>query len=230
MPQYAKPLTLHKGVDNAIQFQFLNQEQRPVDITGKVITCRILKYDGSEILLEKILTDQLPATGIAVLELDPDELLDIDAQKAHYSIEIPVGNFDYPVFVDQNAGGRGEMHIVNSILPSFIPSMEVSIPSGQQFPNLSNISNINSAVLTYYSSVLDTDARSFATLSVELSGYHGNITVQGSTVSNADWYPISTSTYVSTTDTVGESFAGYHPYIRLKFDSPVGDIVKILLR
>ena len=35
MPQYAKPLTLHKGVDNQIQFQFLNQQQKPVDITGK---------------------------------------------------------------------------------------------------------------------------------------------------------------------------------------------------
>ena len=35
MPVYAKPLTLNKGVDNKIQFQFLNQEQKPVDITGK---------------------------------------------------------------------------------------------------------------------------------------------------------------------------------------------------
>jgi hypothetical protein len=43
MPVYAKPLTLNKGVDNRIQFQFLNQEQKPVDITGKSITCRIPK-------------------------------------------------------------------------------------------------------------------------------------------------------------------------------------------
>ena len=48
MPVYAKPLTLHKGVDNQIQFQFLNQEQKPVDITGKSITCRILNYTGND--------------------------------------------------------------------------------------------------------------------------------------------------------------------------------------
>ena len=35
MPQYSKPLTLHRGVDNQIQFQFLNQEQKKVDITGQ---------------------------------------------------------------------------------------------------------------------------------------------------------------------------------------------------
>ena len=56
MPQYAKPLTLHKGVDNQLQFQFLNQEQKPVDITGKSITCRIINYTGGEILLQKALT------------------------------------------------------------------------------------------------------------------------------------------------------------------------------
>ena len=55
MPVYAKPLTLHKGVDNKIQFQFLNQEQKPVDITGKSITCRILKYDGRPFLFEELL-------------------------------------------------------------------------------------------------------------------------------------------------------------------------------
>ena len=55
MPQYAKPLTLHKGVDNKLQFQFLNQEQKPVNITGKSITCRILNYDATEILISKAL-------------------------------------------------------------------------------------------------------------------------------------------------------------------------------
>jgi len=113
MPQYAKPLTLHKGVDHQIQFQFLNQEQKPVDITGKEISCRILNATGTTVLIRKALTIQLGATGIAALMLDPGELEEIEAQKCYYTLEIPVGTFDYPVFVDQNAGGRGDMNIVN---------------------------------------------------------------------------------------------------------------------
>jgi len=135
MPQYAKPLTLHKGVDNMIQFQFLNQQQKPVDITGKSITCRIINYQGNELLLQKALTLQLPATGIAALMLGPADIESFDAQKCYYSLEIPVGEFDYPVFVDQNAGARGDLNIVNSVLPSFVPSMPVTIPTGQSFPN-----------------------------------------------------------------------------------------------
>jgi hypothetical protein len=43
-------------------------------------------------------------------------------------IRIPVNDFDFPVFVDQNAGARGVMNIVNSVLPSFVPSYEITIP------------------------------------------------------------------------------------------------------
>ena len=85
MPQYAKPLTLHKGVDNQIQFQFLNQQQKPVDITGKSIVCRIINNTGGAVLLQKALTLQLPATGIAALELGPADIDGFDAQKCYYS-------------------------------------------------------------------------------------------------------------------------------------------------
>jgi hypothetical protein len=146
MPQYAKPLTLHRGVDNQIQFQFLNQEQKPVDITGKTITCRILNADGTVVLINKALTPQLPLTGICALELNAAEIEDVPAQKAYYSLEIPVGSFDYPVFVDQNAGARGDMNIVDSVLPSFVPSANITIPTGQPFPNLDQNNSIDNAL------------------------------------------------------------------------------------
>ena len=74
MPQYAKSLTLHKGVDNRLQFQFLNQEQKPVDITGKEITFRIISYDGSEQLLNKALDLDFALTGIASIKLNAAEI------------------------------------------------------------------------------------------------------------------------------------------------------------
>ena len=92
MPVYAKPLTLHKGVDNQIQFQFLNQEQKPVDITGKNITCRVLNYEGNTILIQKSLTLQFAATGICALYLNAADLENIEAQKCYYTLEIPVND------------------------------------------------------------------------------------------------------------------------------------------
>jgi len=229
MPVYAKPLTLNRGVDNQIQFQFLNQEQKPVDITDKQITCRIINYEGNVILLQKSLTLQLPATGIAALEVSAADLVPIDPQKCYYSLEIPVGNFDYPVFVDQNAGARGDMYIVNSILPSFVPSIEVTIPTGQGFPN-NNPNQNSSSNLTYYSSVIESSDAPILTFQVKLLEYYGNVDIQGSTIVDGDWYPITSNTYDDTTDTIGYTITGFHPFVRIGFTSNAGAITNILSR
>jgi len=226
MPVYAKPLTLHKGVDNQIQFQFLNQEQKPVDITGKEITCRILNNEGNEVLFQKALTIQLGATGIAALITNAADLEDIDAQKCYYTLEIPVGSFDYPVFVDQNAGGRGIMNIVNSILPNFVPSYAVTIPSGQVFPNTAN----GNTTLTYFSSVIDTTDNPIITIQTQYDEYVGNVIIQGSTIGTGDWYPINEYEYDSLTATVGYTIRGFHPFIQMSFESNAGAAFNILAR
>jgi len=234
MPVYAKPLTLNKGVDNQIQFQFLNQEQKPVDITGKSITCRIMNNAGNQVLLRKALTLQLPATGIAALIVNAADIENIDAQKGYYSLEIPVGEFDYPVFVDQNAGARGDMNIVNSVLPSFVPSQEVTIPTGQPFPNLdanNNINNVLPNANTYYSSIINTSDNPILTLQATLTHYNGDISIEGTTTQQGvDWYPITTSVYSDNSETHGWTINGYHPFIRMVFTSNTGAVTNILAR
>lgn len=234
MPQYAKPLTLNKGVDNQIQFQFLNQEQKPVDITGKTIICRVINTAGNEVLLKKALTLQLPATGICALFVNAAEIENIDAQKAFYSLEIPVDEFDFPVFVDQNAGARGDMNIVNSVLPSFVPSESVSIPTGQPFPNLDINNSIENALpnsTTYYSSIINTNDNPILTLQAKLTEYNGDILIEGTcNQQGTDWYPITSNAYSNNSDTHGWTIQGYHPYIRMAFVSNTGAVTNILAR
>jgi len=228
MPVYAKPLTLHKGVDNQLQFQFLNQEQKPVDITGKEISFRIINYNGSQVLLRKALTPQLPLTGIASVYISPAEIEDFPAQQAHYSLEIPIGAFDFPVFVDQNAGARGEMNIVNSVLPNFVPSYSITIPTGQAFPNSPNA---NGSSITYTTSVLSTNNNPILTIQTEYIEFYGNTTIQGSSIVDNDWYDIQTTAEVSNvTQTVGYVIQGFHPYVRMQFTSNAGAVANLLTR
>ena len=229
MPVYAKPLTLNKGVDNKIQFQFLNQEQKPVDITGKSITCRILNYNGTQVLVQKALDLDFALTGIASLNLNAADIEDIDAQKAYYSLEIPVGEFDYPVFVDANAGARGDMNIVNSVLPSFVPSQAVSIPTGQAFPNISNSSgNTN---LVYYTSIINTQDNPILTIQTRYDEYYGNVTILGSSIVDGDFYVIEEdSELADITETRGYTIHGYHPFVKVEFTSNSGAVTNILAR
>lgn len=229
MPVYAKPLTLNKGVDNRIQFQFLNQEQKPVDITGKSITCRILNYNGTEVLLRKALDLDFALTGIASLKLNAADIEGIDAQRAYYSLEIPVGEFDYPVFVDSNAGARGDMNIVNSVLPSFVPSQVVTIPTGQPFPNISNSSGNTNRV--YDTSIINTQSNPVLTIQTHYDEYYGNVAILGSSIVDGDFYVIQADDdLANVTETRGYTIHGYHPFVKVEFTSNSGAVTNILAR
>ena len=229
MPVYAKPLTLNKGVDNKIQFQFLNQEQKPVDITGKSITCRILNYNGTQVLLRKALNLDFALTGIASLNLNAADIEDIDAQNAYYSLEIPVGEFDYPVFVDANAGARGDMNIVNSVLPSFVPSQIVTIPTGQPFPNISNSSGNTNRV--YDTSIINTQSNPVLTIQTRYDEYYGNVAILGSSIVDGDFYVIQADDdLANVTETRGYTIHGYHPFVKVEFTSNSGAVTNILAR
>jgi hypothetical protein len=162
--------------------------------------------------------------------LNPGELIDIEAQKCYYTLEIPVNEFDYPVFVDQNAGARGVMNIVNSVLPNFLPSYSLTIPTGQQFPN-TNPNSSGEANLTYFSSVLSTSDNPVLTIQTEYIEFYGNTTIQGSSIVDNDWYDITTTEEVANvTQTVGYVIQGFHPYIRMQFTSNAGAVTNILTR
>lgn len=219
---YAKNLTLNKGVDNIIQFQFLNQEQKFIDISSFDITFRLINYTGKEILFRKALTATLPLTGIAELITNSSDLEMIDTQQCFYSLEINDGTYDLPVFVNSEASARGVIQIVDSILPSFVPAMDIEIPS-HAIPS--------SNTVTYTSSVLSTNNNSLLTIQPFLDGYSGTVQVQGSTLPDSNWYNIGDIyTYLDATETAGYTVEGFHPYLRVQFVSTQGNVTGLLAR
>lgn len=219
---YAKNLTLNRGVDNQIQFQFLDQEQKKIDITGKTLSFRLLNYDGTEILLRKALTAFLPLTGLANLTLSSSELIDINPQLCSYSLEIDDGVLNLPIFTTSEANARGTINVVDSVLPKHLPSLPIDIPTHQAVSNTGT---------TYYSSVIGMNGSSLMTFQPYLDAYSGNIVVQGSTIVDDGWYDIDTiGTFVEDTSTTFFSIDGFHPYVRLQFNSTAGNVANILVR
>ena len=52
-PVYAKQLTINKGVDNVLLFEFINQDQKPVNIAGSSFVFRVVNQAGDELLITK---------------------------------------------------------------------------------------------------------------------------------------------------------------------------------
>ena len=64
---YAKNLKIHKGTDNVLLFNFINQDQKPVNNSTATFTFRLMNREGTDVLLSKTM-DAINATKAAVEE------------------------------------------------------------------------------------------------------------------------------------------------------------------
>jgi hypothetical protein len=231
-PVYAKNLKLNLGVDNVILFQFQNQDQKPVNITGATFTFRIISQNGENLLYAKELVSLSNNLGRAKVTIPAADTLAFQAQPASWSLEISSGVLDQAVFTDDYAGARGVIDIVDSVFPAFVASNELTIPD--QAPDSS----------IYYSSELTTNGNRLTTFQLDPIDFTGSLRVEGATFSpdtNQEWYQVpfedlNTGTEVNSlhfttkTGRLGINVEGFHPYIRLEFDISAGNIDLIQYR
>jgi hypothetical protein len=243
-PVYAKKLTINKGVDNVILFEFINQDEKPVNITGSSFVFRAINQAGNEILLEKPLVVLNAATGRAKVTLSSTDLINVLAQPASYSLQrTQPGGLTEAVFVDAQAGARAPVDILDSILPQFIPSSELTIPTleisnqitydGASFGNYPGWNSYwqgNPNGGAYYNSWLNTEFFSsfieprsaVTTIQMDLVGYTGTIKAQAAENYQSIWYNVTESTtYYNETRTIYMNVLGWHPLLRLGFNNSI---------
>ena len=79
-PVYAKKLTVNKGVDNVILFEFVNQDQKPVNITGSALKFRLINLAGNQQLIEKEMVIINAQFGRAKVTLSAAETTEFPAE------------------------------------------------------------------------------------------------------------------------------------------------------
>ena len=241
-PVYAKPLTISKGVDNVLLFEFINQQEKPVNITGSNFLFRAISTAGDEILVEKPLVTLNAATGRAKVTLSSADLLEVLAQPASYSIQRTSGNLVEAVFVDAQAGARAPCNIVDSILPQHVPSAPLTIPTiklsaqasfdGATFSDYPAnpywMGNPNGG--NYWNSFLNTEfyssfiepVNAVTTVQMTLVGYTGTIKAQAAENYQSVFYNVSESvTYYNYTGTIYHNVIGWYPLLRMCFNNSI---------
>jgi hypothetical protein len=130
-PVYAKQLTINKGVDNVLLFEFINQQEKPVNITGSTFLFRVISTEGDRIADRKTHGHTKCGHWTCQGHTNQSELLEVLAQPANYSIQRSSGNLVEAVFTNAQAGARAPVNIVDSILPQHVPSAPLTIPTTQ---------------------------------------------------------------------------------------------------
>jgi hypothetical protein len=241
-PVYAKRLTINKGVDNVLLFEFINQEEKPVNITGSSFVFRAIDQKGTKLLVDEPLVILNGPTGRAKVTLSAEQLLEIQAQPANYSITRTSGNLTEAVFTNAQAGARAPVDIVNSVMPAFVPSSELTIPTIElsnqvqyggtaygQYPggsywngNPNGGSYWNSYNNTEYFSSFIEPRSAVTTVQMDLIQYTGTIKAQWAENYQSLWYNITESTtYLNETKTIYMNIIGWYPLLRLAFNNSV---------
>jgi len=210
-PVYAKNLKINRGVDNVILFEFINQDQKPVNISGSTITFHLISQDGETSLLRKDLVALNSTFGRAKVTLTEEDLDTIDTQPANWSLERASGDLYEAVFVDDYAGGRGVADVVDSVYPDFKPSATMNVPDYI-------VQQIDSPNRTH-TGIVYTAGKDLHTFQFDFDNFSGNIKAQGADTQLGPWYDIGSQTsYTSTSTRSYINVAGHHNYIRFEIN------------
>ena len=242
-PVYAKQLTINKGVDNVLLFEFINQEQKPVNITGSTFLFRVINTAGSTLLIQKPMVTLNAALGRAKVTLTGPELLELLAEPASYSITRSSGNLTEAVFTNAQSGARAPLNVVDSVLPQFVPSIPLTIPtvklsaqgsadgtSFQNYPGENWYWGGNPNGANYWNSFLSTEFYSsfikpqnaITTIQMTLDGYTGTIKAQAAQDYEAVPYNVTESTtYYNHTGTIYLNVIGWYPLLRLCLNNSI---------
>jgi hypothetical protein len=243
-PVYAKQLTINKGVDNVLLFEFINQEEKPVNITGSTFLFRAINTQGDQILVEKPLVTLNAVTGRAKVTLTSTELLEVLAQPATYSIQrTQPGGLTEAVFTNAQAGARAPVTIVDSVLPQYVPSAPLTIPTTKlsaevsydgatwgQYPSSPYWAGGNPNGANYYNSFLNTEffssfiepVNAVTTVQMTLDGYTGTIKAQAAENYQSIFYNVTESTtYLNKTGTIYMNIVGWYPLLRMCFNNSI---------
>lgn len=238
-PVYAKKLTINLGIDNVLLFSLVNQDEKPVNVVGCEFTFRLLNQQGTAILYEAPMTILCPITGQVRITIPTQDLLTVQEQPASYSISVVRGNLNQAVFTNAQAGARAPVDIVNSVLPKFLPSRELTIPTTQLTSQVSydgaayqnypdwagqygNQSWYNSRLNTEYYSSFIVPTSSLTTIQMDLIGYTGTIKAQWAENYQSIWHNITESTtYYNEYKTIHMNVVGWYPLLRLCFNNSV---------
>ncbi len=210
-PVYAKKLKVNRGVDNVILFEFINQDQKPVNISGSTITFRMIGTDGDNLLIAKDLVALSAAYGRAKVTLTSEDLDSIEQQTASWSLERASGDLYEAVFTDAYSAGRGQVDIVDSVYPDYVESniLELPDPVPQNTPASSGNRN--------YTSMAYTANNTLTTFQLDFDNFTGNLKAQGSETQLGPWYDIGSQTvYTNQNNRAYINVDGRHNWVRFE--------------
>jgi hypothetical protein len=133
---YNRNLKIFRGVDNRIDIQVRNNDQKASNIVGSTLVFNLVSQDTKDLVLQKDFTAMDLAIGKVTVIVTAEELLDLDMGFYNYSIvkEIrsTIDSTDYtvtskmPLYMDSQYDTVGTLEITGDVYGGVADSLNVS--------------------------------------------------------------------------------------------------------
>jgi hypothetical protein len=133
---YNRNLKIFRGVDNRIDIQVRNNDQKASNIVGSTLVFNLVSQSTKHLVFQKDFTAMELATGKVTVILTADELLDLDMGFYNYSVikevRSTVDSTDYtvtskmPLYMDSQYDTVGTLEITGDVYGDVSNSVNVS--------------------------------------------------------------------------------------------------------
>jgi hypothetical protein len=219
---YQRKLKIYKGIDNAIQIDVRNSEQRKQDVAGTTATVKFFDAARKE-LFTAAATPIIGQPGQMEMTIASTDIAKIDPQQLMMAAFITESTVDSPLYIDGQFGLFGNVELLDGFNPA--PNVTDTL----------NVFNFEFDAMAYFSEMgkfgtslnEDTATSPVKSVTVEIypnAGFNGDViayvTNDMSTANSVAWkqsttFSIDASTHDPATNTF--SITGEYRFIRFKF-------------
>lgn len=194
---YQRTIKIYKGLDNVIEFDFKNDQQRRINIQGFAIKMAIIDELHEEVGTFEVVPIA-ETTGLALCTVDAISIAGVSPQMLTYSVYIEnVDGSKSPVYGDTQFGMTGRIQLFGGALPEALPPVIIDT-----FIKMVNDYAYPTTTTTYTSEGIEINpsndgvTKPFILLNFDINNLDADISVQ---ISNSS--VISTGTIWDTLET-----------------------------
>jgi hypothetical protein len=177
---YQRNVKIYKGVDNVIEFDIKNADQKRLDLTGTPaitdIMLTVMDAQGNALPNSPYTVEpSITVKGIATVTIPSADLADLGHQFLNYTVTAMKETANIPLYADSRFGVVGKMEIVGNAMPTIKPTQVYTTSTGEIDLNGRVISRSPAIPTTFYEAVPTTEMNVHAFI----EDFIGTIYIQG---------------------------------------------------
>mgnify|MGYP000502914501 CR=1 FL=1 len=119
---YQRNVKIYQGLDNTIEFDFKNAQQRRIDISALTLRCIILDQEGRQLTVLPVTSTAIKGIGTLTIPKIVGDIL--KPQFLSYSLYIDDNGVKTPIYADTQFGMQGKMELVGGVFPHLVTTLD----------------------------------------------------------------------------------------------------------